>query len=42
MEGWEVARQIRLLPGMGKPLLVALTGHSYEADVRRSKEAGIG
>jgi two-component system CheB/CheR fusion protein len=35
MEGYEVARQIRRLPGMGKVLLVAITGYGHEAYVRR-------
>jgi CheY-like chemotaxis protein len=41
MDGCDVARQLRRLPGMDKALLVAITGHGYEADVRRCKEAGI-
>jgi two-component system CheB/CheR fusion protein len=41
MDGCEVARQIRRLPGMDKALLVAITGYGHEADVRRCKEAGI-
>jgi two-component system, chemotaxis family, CheB/CheR fusion protein len=41
MDGYEVARQLRRLPGMDKALLVAITGYGYEADVRRCKEAGI-
>jgi two-component system, chemotaxis family, CheB/CheR fusion protein len=41
MDGYEVARQLRQRPGMEKCLLVALTGHGHEDDVRRCKEAGI-
>ena len=41
MEGYEVARRIRQLPGMKKCLLVALSGHGHEDDLRRCKEAGI-
>src|SRR5262252_7582660 len=31
MDGYEVARRIRLLPGLGKALLVAITGYGREA-----------
>jgi two-component system CheB/CheR fusion protein len=41
MDGYEVARQLRRLPGMRKALLVAITGYGDEADGRRCKEAGI-
>jgi two-component system CheB/CheR fusion protein len=41
MDGYEVARQLRLLPGMSKALLIAITGYVQEADVQRCKEAGI-
>lgn len=41
MDGWELARRLRQLPGMAKALLVALTGYGQEADVQRCKEAGI-
>ena len=41
MDGYEVARRLRRLPGMGTALLVALTGYGQEADVQRCKEAGI-
>jgi len=36
-----VARRIRLLPGLEKVLLVAVTGYGREADVRRCWDAGI-
>jgi two-component system CheB/CheR fusion protein len=41
MDGYEVARQLRQLPGMATALLVAITGYGREADVQRGKEAGI-
>jgi signal transduction histidine kinase len=41
MDGYEVARRLRSLPGMGRTLLVALTGYGREEDRRRSREAGI-
>jgi CheY-like chemotaxis protein len=41
MDGHEVARQLRQLPGMADALLVAITGYGQKADVQRCKEAGI-
>lgn len=41
MDGCEVARRIRQLPGGDKALLVAVTGYGREADVRRCWDAGI-
>jgi CheY-like chemotaxis protein len=42
MNGWEVAKFIRQQrTGNRRPLLVALTGYSSQADRRRSQEAGI-
>jgi two-component system CheB/CheR fusion protein len=41
MDGWEVARRMRELPGMGDPVLAAMTGYAQEEDRRRSSEAGI-
>jgi CheY-like chemotaxis protein len=41
IDGCEVARQIRRLPGMQKTLLVALIGHDGAAEIQRCKEAGI-
>jgi PAS domain S-box-containing protein len=41
IDGFEVARQVRRLPGMAQTLLVAITGYGQEPDVKRSKEAGI-
>ena len=41
MDGCEVARQLRHLPGMAEVLVAAVTGYGHEADVRRCKGAGI-
>jgi two-component system CheB/CheR fusion protein len=41
MDGYEVARRVRQVPGMEKVLLVALTGYGQEDDRRRSRDAGI-
>jgi CheY-like chemotaxis protein len=41
MDGYEVARQIRMLPGSRTRLLVALTGYGQEEDKRRALSAGF-
>jgi CheY-like chemotaxis protein len=41
MDGYELARRLRPLPGMGQVVLVALTGWGQEEDRRRSEEAGF-
>jgi CheY-like chemotaxis protein len=41
MNGYEVARRLRALPGMDHPLLVALTGWGAAEDRRRAEEAGF-
>jgi two-component system CheB/CheR fusion protein len=41
IDGYEVARRLRQLPGTEKTLVVAITGYGREADVQRCKEAGI-
>jgi PAS domain S-box-containing protein len=41
MTGYEVARQMRLLPTMQKTLLVALTGWGTQDDRERTREAGF-
>jgi signal transduction histidine kinase len=41
MNGYEVGRQLRALPGLGDVLLVALTGFGSEGDRLRSDEAGF-
>ncbi|WP_119718555.1 ATP-binding response regulator [Cognatilysobacter tabacisoli] len=40
MDGYEVARRVRALPGR-QPVLVALTGYGQEDDRRRAFEAGF-
>ncbi len=41
MDGYEVARRIRMLPGSRKKLLVALTGYGQPEDQRRALSAGF-
>jgi signal transduction histidine kinase/DNA-binding response OmpR family regulator len=41
MDGYEVARHLRMRPGMEEVLLVALTGYGQDRDIRRSREAGF-
>jgi two-component system CheB/CheR fusion protein len=41
MDGYEVARQIRMLPGSRTKLLVALTGYGQEEDKHRALSAGF-
>lgn len=41
MDGYEVARRIRHLPGLGDITLAALTGWGQQEDRRRSAEAGF-
>jgi CheY-like chemotaxis protein len=41
MDGCEVARRLRAMPGTARALLVAVTGRGREEDVRRCYEAGI-
>jgi PAS domain S-box-containing protein len=40
-DGFEVARQLRKLPGFGNALLVALTGYGDDETRRKSREAGF-
>jgi two-component system CheB/CheR fusion protein len=40
-DGYEVARQLRQLPGLDKALLVAVTGYGRDEDRRRAREAGF-
>jgi CheY-like chemotaxis protein len=39
--GYEVARQLRRIPGLARTRLIAVTGYGREEDIRRCKEAGI-
>jgi CheY-like chemotaxis protein len=41
MNGYEVATQLRQLPGMASVLLIALTGYGQERDRARSRQAGF-
>jgi signal transduction histidine kinase/CheY-like chemotaxis protein len=41
MDGYEVARRLRKLPGSGKAVLVAVTGFGSPADVAQAMEAGF-
>jgi CheY-like chemotaxis protein len=41
MDGYELARRLRELPGWGETRLVAVTGYGQESDRRRSREAGF-
>ena len=41
MDGYEVARRMRQMPGLEKAVLAALTGWGQEEDRRRTAEAGF-
>ena len=41
MDGYEVARRLRELPGASKTRLIALTGYGQESDHERSRRAGF-
>jgi signal transduction histidine kinase/DNA-binding response OmpR family regulator len=41
MDGYELARRLRRLPGLKRVRLAALTGYGSEEDRRRSREAGF-
>jgi PAS domain S-box-containing protein len=41
MNGYEVARKLRAMPGLESLILVALTGWGGENDVKRSRDAGF-
>jgi CheY-like chemotaxis protein len=41
MDGYEVARRLRLEPSMGGLTLVAMTGYGQEEERRRTREAGF-
>jgi CheY-like chemotaxis protein/two-component sensor histidine kinase len=40
MDGYEVARRLRHEPGLGQPMLIAITGYAEDEARRRSHEAG--
>jgi CheY-like chemotaxis protein len=41
LDGYEVAKRLRLQPPLENMILIALTGYGNESDHRRSKEAGF-
>ena len=41
MDGYEVGRQMRRLPGLRDAVIVAVTGYGQEDDRRRTREAGF-
>jgi two-component system CheB/CheR fusion protein len=41
MDGYQVAQQLRQVPGMEKALLIAVTGYGQEQDRGRSQAAGF-
>ncbi len=40
LDGYEVARRLRQLPGLDRTLVVAMTGLATDADVREALESG--
>jgi CheY-like chemotaxis protein len=41
LDGYEVARRLRAMEGMGDAMLIAVSGYTQDADRARSREAGI-
>ena len=41
MNGYQVAKQLKQLPGLEQTVLVAITGYGQEEDRRSSREAGF-
>ena len=41
VDGWELARRLRQINGLGQVRIIALTGYGSEVDRERSREAGI-
>ncbi len=41
MDGFEVAKRLRSMPGLGRPFLVASSGFNREGDFRRAEAVGI-
>ncbi|MEW4570711.1 ATP-binding protein [Tautonia sp. JC769] len=41
IDGYELARRLRDQPGLGRPLLVAVTGYGQREDVARADDAGF-
>jgi len=41
MDGYEIARRLRALPGIEQAVLIALTGYGQDDDIRQAREAGF-
>ena len=41
LNGYEVAKRLRAMPGDRRPLLIAVTGYGTDRDRRKAEEAGI-
>jgi CheY-like chemotaxis protein len=41
LDGYEVARRLRRLPGLADVFLIAMTGYSREQDLAQAREAGF-
>jgi CheY-like chemotaxis protein len=41
MDGCAVARQLRRMTRLGRPLLVAVTGYGRDCDIARARAAGF-
>ncbi len=41
LDGYEVAKRLRMLPGLRDAILIALTGYGQTEDIERSKSAGF-
>jgi two-component system CheB/CheR fusion protein len=41
IDGYEIARRIRLEPGLKDILLIAMTGYGRDSDVQLAREAGF-
>ena len=41
LDGYEVARRLRRLPGLADAFVIAVTGYSREQDLARAREAGF-
>ena len=41
MDGYEVARQVRRLPGLAHTPLIAITGYGQEEDRQKARDAGF-
>jgi CheY-like chemotaxis protein len=41
MNGYQLAEEMRKLPGMGEVVLIAVSGYGHAADKQRSREVGF-